>query len=211
VLYIEPDWSFLDLLHAASQRLDIIPSAEKIYNADGKINIYDIICSRSDVEIILVAAMNAPLLGVEVDDCMMVIDDDILFFSKDEDFIPPESISTESPEKGRNEGERLPNSVGGYKVGDLLGRGGFGEVRCGDHQLTGEKVALKFLRKAEIHSLGAAERTNTEIQCLATLKHHNIIKLMQVRNLSVPRIFCFAVVIQCIDVFSLFSVPSFSI
>jgi hypothetical protein len=35
VLYIEPDWSFLDLLHAASQRLDIIPSAEKIYNADG--------------------------------------------------------------------------------------------------------------------------------------------------------------------------------
>jgi serine/threonine protein kinase len=119
-------------------------------------------------------------IGVEVDDCMMVIDDDILFFSKEEEFIPPESIATESPEKGRNEGERLPSSVGGYKVGDLLGRGGFGEVRCGDHQLTGERVALKFLRKAEIHSLGAAERTNTEIQCLATLKHHNIIKLIQV-------------------------------
>src|SRR5690349_1151365 len=104
---------------------------------------------------------------------MMICDDDILFFSKGEPFIAPESVISESTEKGKGEGERLPHSVGGYKVGELLGRGGFGEVRLGDHQLTGEKVALKFLRKAEIHSLGAAERTNTEIQCLATLKHHN--------------------------------------
>ena len=108
----------------------------------------------------------------------MIIDDDILFFGKDEDFIRPESMIAEKGVRG--ESERLPHSVGGYKVGELLGRGGFGEVRCGDHPLTSEKVALKFLRKAEIHSLGAAERTNTEIQCLATLKHNNIIKLIQV-------------------------------
>ena len=113
---------------------------------------------------------------------MMIVDDDILFFSKDEDFIPPQSnIIDNNIDKNRNDNDRLPYSVGGYIVGELLGRGGFGEVRTGDHQLTSEKVALKFLKKAEIHSLGAAERTNTEIQCLATLKHHNIIKLLQVR------------------------------
>lgn len=114
----------------------------------------------------------------------MIVDDDILFFSKDDDFIQPESNHTENLDQaGRSEGERLPNSVGGYKVGELLGRGGFGEVRLGEHQLTGERVALKFLRKTEIQSLGAAERTNTEIQCLATLKHMNIIRLMQVRRI----------------------------
>jgi serine/threonine protein kinase len=113
---------------------------------------------------------------------MMIVDDDILFFSKNEDFISPESLHADGPDKsGRSETERLPHSLGGYKVGELLGKGGFGEVRLGDHSLTGEKVALKFLRKAEIHSLGAAERTNTEIQCLATLKHMNIIKMVHVR------------------------------
>lgn len=120
-------------------------------------------------------------IGTEIDDCMMIVDDDILFFSNDDDFIQPESTNTENLDQaGRSEGERLPNSVGGYKVADLLGRGGFGEVRLGEHQLTGERVALKFLRKTDIQSLGAAERTNTEIQCLATLKHMNIIRLMQV-------------------------------
>jgi carbon catabolite-derepressing protein kinase len=64
----------------------------------------------------------------------------------------------------------------------MLGRGGFGEVRSGEHQLTGEKVALKFLRKSEISSIHAAERTITEIQCLTALKHNNIISLYQVMS-----------------------------
>ena len=40
-------------------------------------------------------------------------------------------------------------------------------------------MALKFLKNSEIMSIGAAERTATEIQCLTTLKHHNIIILQQ--------------------------------
>lgn len=112
---------------------------------------------------------------------MMIEDNDILFLSINEDFIAPyyaePANTTDQP---RKEGEKIPLSVGGYKVGDVLGKGGFGEVRMGEHQLTGEKVALKFLRKSDIHSLGAAERTNTEIQCLTALKHTNIIRLQQV-------------------------------
>jgi serine/threonine protein kinase len=123
---------------------------------------------------------------------MMIVDDDILFFSVNSDFIQPEFLSSDpggdaslaAARNGRGDStDRLPNQIGGYKVGELLGKGGFGEVRVGDHQLTGERVALKFLRKAEIHSLGAAARTNTEIQCLATLKHMNIIRLQQVGSL----------------------------
>ena len=48
---------------------------------------------------------------------------------------------------------------------EFLGKGGFGEVRVGEHQVTGERVALKFLRKSAIADMGAAERTTTEVQC----------------------------------------------
>ncbi len=124
------------------------------------------------------------LLGVEIDDCMMIEDDDILFLSITENYIPPKHLSGADGDSNSNGKEKrlhdtIPPMIGGYKVLDLLGRGGFGEVRLGEHQLTGEKVALKFLRKADIHSLGAAERTNIEIQCLTTLKHMNIIRLQQ--------------------------------
>jgi hypothetical protein len=49
------------------------------------------------------------------------------------------------------------------QVLDFLGRGGFGEVRVGEHQLSRERVALKFLRKSEMCDIGAAQRTATEV------------------------------------------------
>lgn len=152
ILYIEPDWEYLDFVNAASHRLNVIPAANRVFNAD----------------------------GVEVDDCMMIEDNDILFLSAGEDFIIPADTINSEFNDNKNENEKLPSIVGGYRVGELLGRGGFGEVRVGEHQLTGDRVALKFLRKSEIHSLGAAERTNTEIQCLTALKHANIIRLQHV-------------------------------
>jgi serine/threonine protein kinase len=122
---------------------------------------------------------------------MMIEDDDILFLSIVDDFIAPTSHfsegSTAEHQKlnGTMEHEKIPHSIGGYKVGEVLGRGGFGVVCVGEHHLTGERVALKFLKKSEILSLGAAERTNTEIQCLTALKHMNIIRLQQVRDIFV--------------------------
>jgi hypothetical protein len=32
---MEPDWSVLDFLNAASNRLDMIPPAKRVFNADG--------------------------------------------------------------------------------------------------------------------------------------------------------------------------------
>ena len=84
-------------------------------------------------------------------------------------------IYDEYAEKGDN----LPPIIGNYHVSSFLGRGGFGVVRVGRHQLTDEKVALKFVSKKEILTIHAAERTMTEIQCLTTLKHSNIITLQE--------------------------------
>jgi serine/threonine protein kinase len=112
---------------------------------------------------------------------MMIEENDILFLSNGDDFIPPR-IDGGSVLYMKNRGvwETIPSVISGYKIGKVLGRGGFGEVRVGEHQLTHERVALKFLCKAEIISMGAAERTTTEIQCLSALRHANIIRLQQV-------------------------------
>lgn len=90
-----------------------------------------------------------------------------------------------------------------------LGEGGFGQVRQGAHQITGEPVALKFLSKKRMGSTRAAQRVVrcwqprlllplsasltavatllvcpqvTEIQCLVELNHPHVIKLLSVVN-----------------------------
>jgi serine/threonine protein kinase len=150
-LYMEPDWSFQEFLKAGSQRLDIVPLATRVFTID----------------------------GVEIDDCLMIEDDDILFLSTNgEDFIMPSNANNQNIESNNDSLKDESAIVHGYRVSTVLGRGGFGEVRLGEHTVTSEKVALKFLRKSDISTIGAAERTVTEIQCLATLKHPNIIKLL---------------------------------
>ncbi len=68
-----------------------------------------------------------------------------------------------------------------------LGRGGFGQVRLERHQLTDERVALKFLPKSEIQDMIAAERTISEMCCLMALQHPNIITLMT--HIDMPKVF----------------------
>ena len=125
----------------------------------------------------------------------MIEDGEMLFLSAGADFLAPSAVlSTLAEQKdggghhhGRADGSKadskdgahLPHTIGGYRVGILLGKGGFGEVRVGEHQITHEQVALKFLPKMEILNMGAAERTTTEIQCLCALKHGHIIRLVQ--------------------------------
>lgn len=135
---------------------------------------------------------------------MMIEDDDRLFLSQGEAFLNLKintarkyDENTSNPlEDGKEAHEKVshrPNfslsSVGPYSVGEVLGRGGFGEVREGTNQLTGEKVALKFIKKSDIQSMGAVEKAAVEIKCQSILRHQNIIKLEMVGNFSMDWIF----------------------
>jgi len=70
--------------------------------------------------------------------------------------------------------------VGSYLLGKFLGQGSFGKVHLGKHVMSHEEVALKFISKHRMGSYEDAERVFTEIQCLNSLDHPNVIKLLQV-------------------------------
>lgn len=73
---------------------------------------------------------------------MCIEENDMLFFSTGRSFKAPSSGKEDAQS---STDDKFATVVGGYKVTTLLGRGGFGEVRLGVHQLTNDKVALKFI------------------------------------------------------------------
>lgn len=198
---MEPDWGYDEFLHAASLRLELGNSARRVFNANGTrrflFQSYFEVHSVLTRMIVTDMGRNPELcashrVGVEVNDCMMISDNDLLFLSCGEDFIGLTAVRRDASGSGKTDpavassrrGSRL-TEIGPYTIGDLLGKGGFGEVRVGTNNLTGDKVALKFMKKSEIINLGAAERTATELQCLSLLKHPHIIFLHTV-SLSFP-------------------------
>lgn len=131
---------------------------------------------------------------------MMIEDDDRLFLSQGEAFFQPKaqiSCSSNDSAAAVLEGDRTTEKrrpsitvVGPYSIGEVIGKGSFGEVRTGTNQLTGENIALKFIKKSEILSMGAMVRAANEIKCHSILRHNNIIKLEMVsksfRSRKVP-------------------------
>lgn len=104
-LHLEPDWTIQDFLNAASKRLELESTARRIFSID----------------------------GIEIDDCMMMEDDDIVFLSTDE---KAEFRRVLSGNNLADEGDApILTSVSSYKVSKFLGKGGFGEVRIGEHQV----------------------------------------------------------------------------
>jgi serine/threonine protein kinase len=66
--------------------------------------------------------------------------------------------------------------LGNYIVGDTLGEGGFSTVKLGVHQTTGQRVALKMLKKKQMEDrlIAAAER---EINVMTkVMDHPNVIR-----------------------------------
>jgi serine/threonine protein kinase len=100
---------------------------------------------------------------------MMILDDDIIIISDGKPLI------TNQNDEAGSEG-----AIGSYTIGQALGSGGFGEVCVGVNQITGERVALKFIEKSSIQSFMDAERAALEHRVLSSLNHRNIIKLISV-------------------------------
>lgn len=52
---MDPDWTFIDFLNAASQRLELVPSAKRVFNANGEISvqIYTLISLPSIINVLM--------------------------------------------------------------------------------------------------------------------------------------------------------------
>ena len=75
---------------------------------------------------------------------------------------------------------RSPARVGKYILGKTLGQGTFGKVKLAVHQDTQVKRALKIMDKGKIRASGMGEQIKKEISIMQTLRHSNIIQLIEV-------------------------------
>ena len=69
---------------------------------------------------------------------------------------------------------------GGFKVGNLLGQGGFGMVFAARDLRLGRDVAVKMLRRELLFAEGVAERFRQEAQALALLNHPHIVPIFDI-------------------------------
>jgi len=75
--------------------------------------------------------------------------------------------------------------LGYYRIGRTLGGGTFGRVACtfhtvADHELTQQRVAIKILNRAQIHSGRMTRKVKREINILKLFHHPHIIRLYEV-------------------------------
>ena len=69
------------------------------------------------------------------------------------------------------------SQLGQYLLGDLIGEGGFGRVIRASDATSGEKVAIKLLKKSSFRTAMDMSRAFDEIQTLRSLRHENVIAL----------------------------------
>ena len=72
------------------------------------------------------------------------------------------------------------NEISNYKYIKTIGEGTFGKVKLAVHTLTGEKVAIKILRKKLIKGKNEYNRIEREIKYLKLFNHPNIIQIYEV-------------------------------
>src|SRR5688572_31787736 len=91
---------------------------------------------------------------------------------------------------GRPEGPALDHvAPAGYRLVELLGRGGMGEVYLADDLTLGRKVAIKFLLPDKTQDADARRRLLREAQAAASLDHPGICTVFEMGETTDGRIF----------------------
>lgn len=69
----------------------------------------------------------------------------------------------------------MPRTMGPYRIVSALGRGGMGVVYEAEHEVTGQRVALKTVTLQDAERLASVRR---EIQALAGIRHPGIVRIV---------------------------------
>merc|ERR1712166_1611640 len=87
---------------------------------------------------------------------------------------PPENISRASSEPSIVQGEHFS-----YELGPTLGKGKFGKVKGAVNTVTGQRVAVKIIKKSLVHD-GNGSEVAREVRCLQAIDHPNVLTLHDV-------------------------------
>jgi serine/threonine-protein kinase len=83
---------------------------------------------------------------------------------------------------GRFSGETL----GSYRLGPVIGRGGMGEVYEATHATTGEPAAVKLLQPARLGNTGVVMRFLREVELASSISIPQIVRVLEVSDASSP-------------------------
>ncbi len=103
-----------------------------------------------------------------------------------------EALVQEAAQRARRRRKKkLPESIGGYKIMDYLGGGGFGDVYKAFDQVLKATVAIKIPREGAFESERDEERFFREARSAADLHHPNIVHVKSVgEDNGMPYIVC---------------------
>ena len=71
-------------------------------------------------------------------------------------------------------------TIGNYKIKEVIGEGTFSKVKLGINTITKEKVAIKILEKSKIIEKDDLERIFREMKIIKQLNHQNIVKVYEI-------------------------------
>src|SRR5262245_31793677 len=86
-------------------------------------------------------------------------------------------VTVTDVEVDEREAPRLGTVLGSYRLVDLLGEGGMGQVYLAEHTRLGRKVALKLLRSEYASNPRAVKRFFTEARAVNQISHENIVEI----------------------------------
>lgn len=100
----------------------------------------------------------------------------------------PTPINSDSDSQGSSSPKEKTKTlvkVGDYLLLHTLGKGVSGEVKLGQHCVTGERVAIKIMEKSWIRKHNMVAAVTREINLMTGLKHKNVVQLIAVMNSKV--------------------------